>query len=345
MLKPNGLLLAFLACGFCACQIDEPQPVPPPGSSVARDHLSELGIFIGDLPAQSPAAGFEPYDVDVSLYSDGASKYRFVHLPPGTQLGATVDRWEIPVGTYLVKTFYFPFDARDPDAGDRLIETRFLVKRSDGYLYSTYLWNDAQTDAIASGGNVDVPIRWIDPNGVEHDDSYHVPGVSQCQSCHADRALGLRTRQMDLEGSYADGTSNQLDHFVAAGLLDGVPDQRAPLVSTFGNAPLDDRARAYLDANCSHCHAPDGEAASTGLYWGREHTGALDLPRCRPTDAVDGRHLVIVPGHPEQSEFLARMSSADPFVRMPRGPVHVPDGAGIAVLSQWVSAMAPAGCP
>jgi hypothetical protein len=39
------------------------------------------------------------------------------------------------------------------------------------------------------------------------------------------------------------------------------------------------------------------------------------------------------------------MLSSDPFVRMPQGPSHIPDGAAIAVLSQWVQAMSPAGCP
>ncbi len=58
-----------------------------------------------------------------------------------------------------------------------------------------------------------------------------------------------------------------------------------------------------------------------------------------------GNDHVIVPGHPEQSEFLSRMLSTDPWVRMPQGPVHVPDVAGIAVLSRWVRDMAPEGCP
>jgi hypothetical protein len=62
-------------------------------------------------------------------------------------------------------------------------------------------------------------------------------------------------------------------------------------------------------------------------------------------DAVEGRNQVIVPGHPEDSEFLVRMQSSDPFARMPLGPVRTPDDAGIEMLSQWVAGMTPRGCP
>jgi hypothetical protein len=177
---------------------------------------------------------------------------------------------------------------------------------------------------------------------MEHDERYHVPGLSLCDSCHRGRALGLRNRQMAREEDGPD--PGQIERLIEVGVLDSAPAAREALVDPFGSAPLDERARAYLDANCSHCHAEDGPAAGTKVYWDREHTERSSLPLCRATAAVDGRDHVVVPGRPQDSEFLARMRSPDPFVRMPRGPVHVPDGAGIALLSQWVAAMPP-GCP
>jgi len=325
-----------------ACSIDEAHPIPPPGSSTPVERLSQLGIFEGDLAEQRTRADFFAYDVNVSLYSDGASKQRFVYTPSGTSLRATDDRWEVPIGAYLVKTFYYPLDARDPTLGRRLLETRFLRRTEAGYEYSTYVWNDEQTDAIASGGNLEIPVSRIDENGIEHDENYHVPGLSLCDSCHRGRALGLRNRQMarGLPGK----ADEQIERLVSAGVLYEAPLAPEPLADPFGTASLDDRARAYLDANCAHCHAKDGPAAGTKVYWDREHTGPADLPLCRSTASVDGRDRVLVPGRPQQSEFLARMRSRDPFVRMPRGPAHVPDGAGIALLSQWVAAM-PEGCP
>jgi uncharacterized repeat protein (TIGR03806 family) len=333
---------ALLCASLCACSIDDANPIPPPGGSSPVDRLSELGIFEGDLATQTPRSDFFGYEVNVPLYSDGASKFRFVYVPPGSALHATDDRWGVPAGSYLVKTFYYPKDARDPSLGRRLLETRFLVKHQSGFAYSIYLWNDDQTDAVATGGNLDIPVSWIDENGIQHDDGYHVPGITLCDSCHRGRALGLRNRQMaGVDGGSSD---DQIARLVDAGVLDQPPLEPDPLVAPFGSAPLADRARAYLDANCGHCHAKDGPAAGTKVYWARENTDQAHLPSCKATAGVDGKDRVLVPGRPEASEFLARMRSSDPFVRMPRGPLRVPDGAAIALLSQWVAAM-PAGCP
>jgi uncharacterized repeat protein (TIGR03806 family) len=312
------------------------------------DRLSQLGIFEEPLASLIPRPGVIPYDVNVSLYADGAQKHRFMILPAGTRLGtpaAGTDRFTVPVGTYFVKNFYFPSDARDASQGIHLIETRFLVRQAGGYQASTYVWSDDQSDAVASGGNMDVPIRWIDEAGVERLGSFHVPGTSLCQSCHADRALALRTRQMDVAAAYPDGTTGQIEHLVALGLLDAPPAPEVVLVDPFGDAPLEARARSYLDANCSHCHGPQGLAAGTGVRWDFEDTPTAELPLCRSTHSVDGRSRVIVPGHPEQSEMLARMEASDPFARMPQGPTRIPDAAAVAVLSSWIAGMTPAGCP
>jgi uncharacterized repeat protein (TIGR03806 family) len=342
------IVLSLACCGglLVGC-VDRPNPIPGPGSSTPVDRLSQMGIFQGDLSQLQPSPGLVAYDVNVSLYSDGAQKRRFLWLPPGTQIHATADRWQLPVGAYLIKNFYYPNDARDPSRGIHLIETRFLVQKADGLTVSTYVWNDDQTDAVASGGNVDVPVRWIDQNGVLHDDYFHVPGTSLCESCHDDRTLGIRTRQMAHAGTYPDGTADQISHLVAAGVLDAPPSQPLDvvLVDPLGTAPIDQRARSYLDANCAHCHAGVGLASGTHLYWDWENTDPSTLPLCRKTESVAGNDRVIVPGHPEQSEFLSRMLAADPFTRMPQGPTHDPDGAGVAMLSAWVQRMTPAGCP
>jgi hypothetical protein len=197
---------------------------------------------------------------------------------------------------------------------------------------------------VATGGNLDVPVSFIDSAGVERHETFHVPGTSLCQSCHADRALGIRARQLAVGGSQP-GAPDQIDQLVALGLLDRRPAAGVVLVDPLGDATPDARARSYLDANCSHCHGSQGMAAGTGVLFDEEDTGAGRLPLCRPTHPIDGRDRVIVPGHPESSEFLARMESSDPFARMPQGPTRIPDEAGIGVLSAWVAAMTPAGCP
>ena len=343
-ISPRSASAMLALLGMVGCNANQVHPIAPPGSRVPVERLSELGIFVGDPAKQAPRADFVAYNVNASAYSDGATKRRFVHVPPNEQVHVTADRWELPVGAYLVKTFSFPIDARNPALGERLIETRFLVKTADGFEASTYVWNDAQTDALVSAGNIDVPVSWIDAGGEQHRQTLHVPGTSECESCHAGRALGWRARQIDRAGSYPDGASNQIAHLAALGILDGTPPPHPVLSDPFAAASLDARARSYLDANCGHCHGNGGSAEDTGVFWDFERTNALSLPACRPTRAIDGRDRVLVPGHPEGSEFLARMRSSDSDVRMPRGPTRITDSAGVELLSAWVAAMPAVRC-
>lgn len=330
------LTLALMASSGCS---NPRRAIAPPGGVSPMTRLSQLGIFEGDPAKLVPRAAFVAYDVNASLYADGAKKRRLVYVPQGTRIRTNADRWELPVGAYLVKTFSFPVDLRDPKRGERLVETRFLVRTEDGFTASTYLWNASQTDAEASGGDVDVPVSWVDLQGVRRDRTFHVPGTSQCVSCHEGRALGWRSRQLDHQASYPDGSPDQIAHFESLGLIDRRPPAHLVLSDPLGDAPLAARARSYLDANCSHCHGEGGSAERTDLFWGLEYTGVGQIPACRPTRAVDGRDRVIVPGHPDQSEFLARMLSEKPRVHMPRGPSRTPDLAGIALLSAWVSSL------
>lgn len=298
--------------------------------------LSELGLFSGPPALQQPRNGVVPYEVNAPLYAQDATKRRFVLVPPGERIHTTSDRWDIPEGTYLIKTFSFPLDLRAPERGERLIETRFLVRTDSGYIASTYVWNDAQTDAVVSSGNVDVRVSFLDLAGTRQTRVFHVPGTSDCASCHRGRALGFRSRQLDHAG--------QLARFQSLAVIDTLPPTHLVLTDPAGDAPLGLRARSYLDANCSHCHGDGGIAARTGLFWDLEHTSPSELPTCRSTRPVDGREHVLVRGHPEQSAFLARMRSADRALHMPRGATGSPDHAGIELLGAWVSAMKPEQC-
>jgi len=334
------LILALLAVSGCSGTL---RPIAPPGALTPVAHLSELGIFQGELAKQLPHDGFVAYEVNAPLFADGARKRRFIYVPPGTHIQTRNDdrrdRWSLPVGSYLVKTFSFPRDLRDPAQGEQLIETRFLVRTDAGFTASTYVWNAAQTDASASLGDLDVPVSWIDERGLRHEQRFHVPSARQCAACHAGRVLGLRSRQLDRVAEYADGTHDQISHFARLGLIAQRPPAHWLLSDPAGDAPLAARARSYLDANCSHCHGEGGSAERTDLFWDLEHTTRQELPNCRSTRSIDGRDRVLVPGHPERSEFLARMRSENPRVHMPRGPAKLVDDLGIALLSAWVASL------
>jgi len=326
-----------LAWALSGC-LDAPVPLAPLGGGAPTSSLAALDVFEAPAAAQVPAGEVVPYDVVAPLWSDGARKRRFLWLPPGTRPAIEGDTWDLPVGSVLVKTFSFPIDERDPSLGERLIETRFLVRTASGYLASTYLWNDAQTDATAVGGEIGVPVHWIDAEGAAHDQIFHVPGTSRCHDCHQQRALGMRTSQLDVPG--------QLDRFVTMGLLAERPSSSERLVDPFDpGASLDDRARSYLDANCGLCHAEGASADGTQVFWDLAHTGAPEaLPLCRPTASVDGRSRVLVPGDAQSSAMIARMRSTDPFVHMPRGPSRLTDARGVTLVESWIDAME-GGCP
>ena len=95
-----------------------------PGGAVP-EKLSDYGFFQGNIAQQQPAAGVVPYALNTPLFSDYAEKLRFMKLPDGRAVAyndsAVLD---FPVGTTLIKTFYFPTDFRDPAKGRRLMETR-----------------------------------------------------------------------------------------------------------------------------------------------------------------------------------------------------------------------------
>ena len=114
-----------------------------------KSRLSDYGFFTGDIRLQQPAAGVIPYSLNTALFSDHAEKLRFVRMPEGQVIPYNdTATFDFPVGTALVKTFYFPIDARDLSKGRRLMETRVLLHEANGWKAYPYIWNEEQTDAL-----------------------------------------------------------------------------------------------------------------------------------------------------------------------------------------------------
>ena len=98
-----------------------------------QENLSDYGFFKGPLKDQIPADGVERYTLNAPLFSDYASKLRFVKLPSGQSVAYNPDSvLQFPVGTAIIKTFYYPFDERYPTKGRRLMETRVLLHEAKG---------------------------------------------------------------------------------------------------------------------------------------------------------------------------------------------------------------------
>ena len=149
-----------------------------PAPTLASYHL------FTDTGARHPSAGLTPYTLNTPLFSDYAVKQRYIFIPPGQHAqyrGAGL--LDLPVGAVLVKTFAYPADFREPKEKVRFIETRLLIHRADGWIPLTYVWNDAQNEALLkrAGGRTG-GLHTSTPRCAQMRFSYAVPNVNQCQS-------------------------------------------------------------------------------------------------------------------------------------------------------------------
>jgi uncharacterized repeat protein (TIGR03806 family) len=288
--------------------------------------LSQTSCVLPDAPAQ-PTAGLIPYEVNVPLWSDGADKRRWLMVPPGSKIHVNNDGdWDLPVGSVVIKEF---------SIGGQRIETRLLVHHDDGdWAGYTYQWRADQSDADLLVGAKTVDVG----NGR----SWYIPAREECLRCHttaAGRTLGLETAQ--LNRPRRDGSGNQLDDLVAAGLFDApLPSSPPALPPPDSSAPVDQRARAYLHANCSFCHRMGGPGRVPPDW--RYALSLADTGACGtvPGDGdlgVTGA-LVIAPGAPSSSVTSLRMHALDAN-RMPPLATRVVDAQGTALIDAWITSL------
>ncbi|MET0655060.1 MAG: SO2930 family diheme c-type cytochrome [Pseudoxanthomonas sp.] len=320
--------------------------------------------------------GVVPYDLNTPLFSDYAHKLRTVWMPKGKSASyAAQSSFAFPVGTIISKTFYYPLPADGTWDGKsvarnsgthsevqnesldlskvRLIETRLLVRRETGWEAMPYVWNEAQTEATLRRAGEMVSLELVDADGGREVANYQVPDQNQCASCHATdnktRALhpiGPKARNLNRDFAYAAGSENQLAHLSRVGYLVGAPTpQQAPRSADWqdaAHAKLEDRARAYLDVNCGHCHSPTGPAITSGMWLDASVTDRLKLGFCKqPVAAGKGtgnRLYDIAPGHADASVLMFRMDSDDPSVMMPELGRSVVHREGVELIRQWIDA-------
>lgn len=311
--------------------------------------LSQWRLFQTGGEAPKPNKGVVPYDLNTPLFSDYASKYRFVWMPEGTAATYSKDTvFEFPVGTIIAKTFAFPDDQQP--GKEKLIETRLLVRRKTGWATLPYVWNENQTEATLEVAASPVEIAFTDPAGKKHSFTYSIPNVNECAQCHeqakAIQPIGPKAHNLNRDYNYSDGLSNQLAYWSKAGYLKGAPSpEQAPKMPVWNDpktGSLDARARAYLDNNCAHCHSASGVAGYTAFYL---NYGETDLRRLGyfklPNSAgyTGDRPFDIVPGKPDESILLYRMASTRPKERMPEAGRSIVHEEGIALIREWLASL------
>ena len=339
------LLLLLAALTLCLLSFTvQKQAVPA--------KLSDYGFFVGNLAEQKPAAGVVAYRLNTPLFSDYAEKLRFVKLLDGkaAQYNPT-EVMDFPIGTTIVKTFYFPTDFRDASKGRRLLETRLLVRGELGWKALEYVWNDDQTDAFLEVAGDRKAVAYVDAEGRKHEQEYVIPNLNQCKSCHNRNEvlmpIGPTARQLNGSLDYGSGSENQLAYWQKTGLLAHLPDLKtlphAPVWNDPTTGSLNDRARIYLDINCAHCHRPDGPANTSGLNLSvHEQNPTTWGIRKTPVAAGRGsgnRRYDIVPGHPDESILVYRMESIDPGIMMPEVSRKIAHREGVALIREWIKGL------
>lgn len=289
--------------------------------------LSRTGLF-ADLKTEQLGPGVREYQPKYTLWSDGATKRRWLYLPAGAQIDTTdMDYWVYPVGTKVWKEFTF---------GTTRLETRMLHKVSTTeWVMISYQWRADRSDADAV------------PDGVVNADGAHdIPRQSDCMFCHgnmADKLLGVTAIQLshDLPGV-------KMSDLVTESRLTSPPvsELEIPGGSTA------EQALGYLHANCGHCHNPKSSVSvfrkldlweSTASLDTVEHTTGYRTTVGQPNAVLPYLHI-IEPGYPSRSELFLRISTRGPegvVSQMPPLATKSVDPSGIAKVKAFIESLPP----
>ncbi len=330
---------------------EDPAVIAAATARIFPRRLSQTGLF-ADVARHQVAAGVMPYSVNSPLWSDNAHKDRFMAVPGSGKIRH--DRgsgWDFPEGTVLVKTFALDLVEGDPSSRRRL-ETRLLHLEQHHWRGYTYLWNDEQSDAELlddpKGRDQRLTIRTA--SGASREQTWHYPGRAECTLCHTmplNYVLGPSTRQMNRHHDYGNGVvANQIEVLDQLGMLEkrlpkGKADGLAKLADPQDtSASLENRARAYLHANCAHCHVKWG--GGNAYFWLSSETPLEQTATLGTAPQHGDLHVagakVIDPGHPERSLIALRMALLGPE-RMPRIASSVVDQQAVKLISDWIASL------
>jgi len=320
------------------------------GGAPYPNKLSAWKLFTGNPSDLKPNQGVIPYDLNTALFSDYATKRRFVWMPKGQAATYKADdTFDFPKGTILSKTFSYA----DAAIGgkERLIETRLLINTSNGWVALPYVWNAAQTEATLDVNADAVEVNWKNAAGANYNVHYVIPNSNQCKECHDQSKvtgpIGPKARHLNGDLDYSDGRFNQLAYWTKIGYLRGAPEpaqtSKQPVWNDPSTGSLDARARAYLEVNCAHCHSPNGSASNTGLYLTDLETNPMRIGFCKTPvsagNASAGLLFDAVRGHPEMSILAHRMASDEPKIMMPEIGRTVVHREGVELIREWLTSL------
>lgn len=307
--------------------------------------LSQTGLY-EDGRVGIIASSNVPFSPQYPLWTDGAAKSRWVFIPSGAVIDASDPaQWNLPVGTRLWKQFSF---------SGRRVETRMIWRVSvKQWVFASYRWNEAQTDADL------VPETGVwNAAAIVGGKSHSIPSRAECGACHGTeppRALGFTALQLSpdrdpraLHGEPVGDDHVTLDTLLRTRRLIGGPEQwktRPPRIqSEHENTRA---ALGYLLANCGSCHNGRGEISAMApvvteaalMRDGDAVAGTLIGQRTRwQVPGTTAPSLLVNPAAVPESALLARMRSRSPSSQMPPLGTVVRDAAALELLTAWIQA-------
>jgi hypothetical protein len=319
----------------------ETRALPPASPALT---LADTGLYLDGSPDRIHPENLE-FTPQYTLWSDGATKRRWLNLPAGTYVDAIrPDAWEFPPGTRLWKEF---------SVDGRRIETRLIERRADkSWRYLSYVWNADGSDAVLA------PERGVALSDIGGPAGrYIIPSRGDCVACHEGAAvpvLGFSAVQLSRERnpSTDDAVDRSLVDFrslVAKGWLRNLPPAwlaQPPQIAA--RSTVERAALGYLHANCGHCHNHNGSPAAVRLVLAqtaespeesRERVlrSAIHARSSFRPPGTSGEALLIVPGRPQDSMIDWRMRSRHPLHQMPPLGTLVSDPEGTALIARWIA--------
>jgi mono/diheme cytochrome c family protein len=224
-----------------------------------------------------------------------------------------------------------------------------LVRDAAGGVYGVvYKWraDGSDADLLDAARTEAIPVK--SASGEMHDQEWYYPSRKDCLECHtakAGGALGVKTRQLNRVFTYPSGVAdNELRAWNHIGMFKPqVKDEElrnfpALAASDDESRTLQDRARSYLDANCSQCHRPGGTVAN---FDARYDTPLADQALIDGPVLIDqgiDRPRVISPHDIWRSIAYMRINTLS-AIKMPPLARETIDQRGVHLLQEWIDSM------
>ena len=328
--------------------VEEPvleSPVNFDISNVPFQTLSEYNFYEGNMADLNPVYGVVPYALINPLFSDYAKKKRFIWMPSDVSATYQSDYevLDFPEGTVLIKNFYY--ENMLPDGNSKVLETRLMINKPEGWIFANYVWNEDQTEATFDLNGSFQAFEWVQ-SGVTKSVNYRIPAGPECHTCHkigeVPFPIGPKPRNLNTDFGYSEGVMNQLEKLVDMGYLEdnlpGVIDRAVRWNDP--SASLNERVRSYVDVNCAHCHQEEAHCAYRPIRFDYLSTAdPVNLGICVEPDNDLGAGLthIVSPANLLRSVMYYRLNSTDEAVRMPLLGRTLLHDEGVNLIEQWIS--------